>query len=192
MDEEMKSFQENNAWKLVDLPKAKTVVENKWPFKIKRNENTEVDRYKARLGAKGFSQQKGVDYDEIFSPVARFSSLRMLLALAVKYDLDVDHLDVKTAFLNGELQEEIFMSQPEGCVKKGNETKVCLLNKVVYGLKQSAHAWNQRLRNVLVELGLNQSRYEPCVYFLIHEDVIIIIAVYVDDLFVCFFSAIRQ
>jgi hypothetical protein len=102
----------------------------------------------------------------------------------VKYDLDVNHLDVKTAFLNGELQEEIFMSQPEGYVEKGIETKVCLLNKVVYGLKQSARAWNQRLHNVLIELGLSQFRYEPCVYFSVHEDAVTIIAVYVDDLFV--------
>jgi len=108
-----------------------------WVFKTKRDVNGEIERYKAQLVAQGCSQQFGHDYDETFSPVVRYESIRVLLALAVRYQLKLHQMDVKTAFLNGELKEDIYMKQPEGYIKKGKEHLVCKLKKSLYGLKQS-------------------------------------------------------
>ena len=128
MEREMKSIQSNNVWELVELPQGKKPIGCKWVYKIKTGADGEVKRYKARLVAKGFSQQYGLDYDETFSLVARFESLRLLLALAVQDGLTVHQMDVTTAFLNGTLEEEVYMDQPEGYIEKGKEKLVCRLN----------------------------------------------------------------
>jgi hypothetical protein len=138
--------------------------------------------YKARLVEKGFAQEWGVDYDGTFSPVVRHSSIRVLLALAAELDLDIDHLDVTTAFLNGDLEEEVYMCQPEGFIKKGEEQKVCLLKKTLYGLKKSQRAWNKKIHSTLLEFGLKRSEYEPCIYYSMDGESTMIVAQYVDDL----------
>jgi hypothetical protein len=149
LDEEYRSLQINEAWELVTLPKGKKVVKSKWIFKKKRDSDGNI-KYKA-LVAKGCSQIYGIDYQETFSPVVRYSTLRMLFSLAVQLDMTIDHMDVVTAFLNGDLKEEVYMEQPEHYVSGGN--KVCLLRKAIYGLKQASKAWYDKIHSVLISLG---------------------------------------
>jgi hypothetical protein len=125
MQEVQKSLRENHTYELVKLPKGKRALKNKWVFRLKTEEHTSHPRYKARLVVKGFSQKKGVDFDEIFSPVVKMSSIRVVLSLAASLNDEVEQLDVKTAFLHGDLEEEIYMEQPEGFVVKGKEDMVC-------------------------------------------------------------------
>ena len=149
-------------------------------FKVKHKSDGEIDRFKARLVAKGYSQKSGIDYYETFSPVVQFASIRALLAYAIQHDMLVHQMDVVTAFLNGILDEEIYMSQPEGYIKPGEEHLVCKLKKSIYGLKQSPRCWNQAFSEYLASVGLNQSSADPCVF--IRKKPAAIIAVYVDDL----------
>ena len=162
MEKEMKSLNENDVWRLVELPKDRKAVGSKWVFKLKVGANGSVERYKARLVAQGFSQKFGLDYDETFCPVVRFESIRTVIGLAVQNGLKMHQLDVATAFLNGELEEEVFMKQPEGFVAKGQEHLVCKLNRSIYGLKQSPRCWNSALDNHLNKMGFKQTTSDPC------------------------------
>lgn len=188
MQDEIDSFNKHEAWELVDRPADKNIVKNRWLFKIKRDANGKVACYRARLVAKGFTQKFGIDYMETYSPVVRHSSLRMLLSLAVELDLKIDHLDVKTAFLNGNLIEEIYMSQPEGFIKQGDEHKVYKLKKAVYGLKQASRAWYDKVKEVLLADKFTQSKYESCIFSRRVGKQTIIIALYVDDFFIFYNS----
>ena len=123
-------------------PEGKNIVGSRWIFKVKRNSDGSLDGFKARLVAQGYSQTNGMDYDEVFSPAARHSAIRSLLALANILDLEVHQMDVKTAFINGSIDSEIFMTQPEGYADADKPNYVCKLNKSIYGLKQSARCWN--------------------------------------------------
>ena len=181
MEREMKSIESNNVWELVELPEGKKPIGCKWVYKVKTGADGEVERYKARLVAKGFSQQYGLDYDQTFSPVARFKSLRLLLALAVQNGLTVHQMDVTTAFLNGTLKEEVYMDQPEGYVEKGKEKLVCRLNHSLYGLKQAPRCWNSVLDQKLKENGFVQTASDPCIYKAVSGDDFII-GIYVDDI----------
>ena len=134
MQEEMNSLHKNKTYELVELPKGKKALRNKWVFKLKKDSEKLV-KYKTRLVVKGFSQKHGVDFDEIFSPVVKMSSIRVVLGLVASLDLELEQLDVKTAFLHGDLKEEIYMVQPEGFEAKGKEHRVCRLKKSLYGLK---------------------------------------------------------
>lgn len=140
MNEEIRSIQKNETWKLVDLPEGKNVIGLKWVFRTKFNTDGSILKHKARLVAKGYAQQEGIDFEETFSPVARFETVRVVLALAAQWKLKVFQLDVKSAFLNGDLQEEVFVEQPLGFVKDGEEGKVYKLQKALYGLKQAPRA----------------------------------------------------
>ena len=151
-------------------------------YKRKRGVNGLVTRYKARLVAQGFSQQFGCDYDETFSPVVRAESIRALLALAAQEEMHLHQMDVQTAFLNGVLQEEVYMRQPEGYAVKGSEHKVCRLRRSIYGLKQSPRCWNHVLDDYLKKLGLHQTSSDPCLYVSMTGSTLIVVAVYVDDL----------
>ena len=133
---EMESMKFNDVWDLVELPKDRKPVGCRWVFKRKMNAYNCIERYKARLVAQGFSQRKGLDYDELFSPVIRFESVRTLIAISVQKGFKLHQLDVTTAFLNGHLEEEVYMRQPEGFVVKGKEHLVCKLKHSLYGLKQ--------------------------------------------------------
>lgn len=168
----------NDTWELSDLPEGRKPVGVKWVFKIKTDEKWDPVRYKARLVAQGFSQKFGVDYDEVFVPVARSTTFRMLLSLAGAKGYEVRHYDVTSAFLNGHLKEEIYLRQPPG-FEKGNQ--VCKLKKSLYGLKQAAKVWNEALHEVLMECGCSQSSDDPCLYSL--TDVCHIL-IHVDDLLV--------
>lgn len=185
--EELQSFSDREAWELVDRPVNKTIVKCKWVFKIKYNSENKV-RYRARLVAKGFTQKKGMDYKETFSPVLRYSTLRLLLALSVDKNLKCLHLDVPTAFLNGTLNECIYMEIPACSNMPNCENKVLKLNRAIYGLKQSARAWYQRVEVCLLELGYTKSQYEPCLFMICNKNVRVYIALFVDDFFVFYNS----
>ena len=177
----MESLHVNEVWDLVELPKDKKTVGSKWVFKTKRSANGTVERHKARLVAQGYSQRYGQDYDETFSPVVRFESLRTVIALAVQNGLKLCQMDVTTAFLNGELKEEVYMKQPEGYAIKGKENLVCKLKKSIYGLKQSPRCWNSALDCHLKKMGFKQAAGDPCIY-MASEGEMFLIAVYVDDI----------
>ncbi|KAK1682786.1 hypothetical protein QYE76_043634 [Lolium multiflorum] len=145
MKSEMGSMYDNKVWTLVDLPDSRKAVENKWIFKRKTDADGNITVYKARLVAKGFRQIQGVDYDETFSPVAKLKSVRILLAIAAFFDYEIWQMDVKTAFLNGDIEEELYMVQPKGFVDPKNADKVCKLQRSIYGLKQASRSWNRRL-----------------------------------------------
>lgn len=179
--EEYNSLIKNNTWIEADLPDNVKPLNCMWVFKRKRNAHGEVVRYKARLVAKGCHQKKGVDYNETYSPVIRHTSIRYLLSIAVKYDLDIDHMDAITAFLQGELFEDIYIKKPEGfrC-----DEKVLKLQKSIYGLKQSSRLWNIKLKGVLLKFGLKQSQIDPCIFYYLKDTKKLYIAVYVDDLLI--------
>ena len=143
-----------------------------------------MTHHKARLVAKGYSQRYGIDYEEVFAPVARFESIRVLMALAAQGRWELHHLDVKSAFLNGEIEEEIYVKQPEGFVLKGKEQCVFRLKKALYGLKQAPRAWYFKLDECLSSLGFRRSEHEHAVYFKKESDYHLLIGVYVDDLIV--------
>ena len=176
MKEEIKSLHERKVWDLVDLPKGCQTIKGRWVYAMKSD-----GCKKAQFVAKGFTQVFGIDYKNTFSPVARFETLRLLLSLAVLYNWELEALDVKTAFLFGELEEEIYMDQPEGFVVKGKEFKVCRLWKAIYGLKQAALQWNKQLHKSLLEMGFTHSLSDPGTYFKIIGQDIIILLVYIDD-----------
>ena len=185
MDAEMKSLKENGTWTLVDLPSNANLVDCKWVFKLKRNGDGSIERPKARLVARGFNQVHGVDYEEIFAPVVKYGSLRCVIALAVKRNMVLHQMDVETAFLNGELEEEIYMTQPEGMVKKGEEGKVCKLIKSLYGLKQAPRCWNKKFTEEMNRMNFVASRKDPCVFIRSDEDKkLTIVTTYVDDLMI--------
>lgn len=181
MNTELACLQKNHTWDVVDLPSGKKVVGCKWVYKIKRNSEGEVDRYKARLVAKGFTQTHGIDYNETYSPVVRMTTLRLLFSLAQTRQLKVDHLDAVSAFLHGNIDEEVYMELPPGYELKsvdGAGRKVCRLRKAIYGLKQSSRAWYIRLAEELMAMGFKRLELEPCVFHLNG----CFIAVFVDDL----------
>jgi hypothetical protein len=182
--EELASQEENGTWTIIDRPKNAKVIPCKWVFKIKETEGDKPLKYKARLVAKGFSQRKGIDYEETFSPTVRKGSLRLLFALAAQNDLEMVHLDVKTAFLNGKLDETIYMSVPDGSSIENKENKVCHLQKSMYGLKQASRNWNERVHRDLTSFGLKQSKNDSCVYYKHSKDCMIFVSVYVDDFFI--------
>ena len=142
MDEEMQSLVKNHTWKLARLPKGKKAIGCKWVYAQKEGFPSKNDvRYKARLVAKGYAQKEGIDYNEVFSPVVKHSSIRILLALVAQFNMELVQMDVKTAFLHGDLEEEIYITQPDGFKVAGKEDWVCKLSKSLYGLKQSPRQW---------------------------------------------------
>lgn len=181
MQDEYNSLIINKTWELVDLPQGRTLVDNKWVFALKRDSDNNIKRYKCRLVAKGFSQKAGIDFNETFSPVIKHSTLRLFFSIAAETNEALEHIDVETAFLNGVLEEEVFMRQPDGFIDKENKNKVCRLYKAIYGLKQASYVWNKRVDEVLLNFGLKKSKLEPCVYFSVKNNSFLIIGVYVDD-----------
>lgn len=137
MKDEIKAIEKNNTWALTYLPNGQKPIDLKWVFKLKRDTCGKIVKHKARLVVKGFVQRYGVDYEEVFAPVTRMETVCLLLALAARYEWQVHHLDVKSLFLNGELQEVVYVTQPRGFKKEGEEHKVYKLYKALYGLRQA-------------------------------------------------------
>lgn len=144
MDEEMGTLMKNKTWVLGDLPEGQKTFGCKWVYMLKSGiPGVEQPRQKARLVAKGYTQREGIDYQEIFSPVVKHVSIRLMLSMTVNQDMELEQLDVKTTFLHGSIDEEIYMDQPEGYVVKGQDDKVCHLKKSMYRLKQAPRQWNK-------------------------------------------------
>ena len=182
MQDEHKSLLDNKTWELVDLPKGRKAIDTKWVLKKKLNASGQVERYKARLVAKGFKQIPGRDYHETFAPVAKMASFKVLLALSGTFKLKLEHLDVKTAFLQGDLEETIYMKQPRYFEKAGEEHKVCQLKKSLYGLKQSPRCWNKKLHQTLQSCGLQRTNADHCMYVLRRGGDVAILVIWVDDM----------
>nr|GEY55956.1 ribonuclease H-like domain, reverse transcriptase, RNA-dependent DNA polymerase [Tanacetum cinerariifolium] len=153
MKAELDSINRNNTWKLTTLPKGHNAIGLKWVFKTKRDANGNIIKHKARLVAKGYIQEHAIDFEEVFAPVARMETIRLLLAIAASNKWEVHHLDVKSAFLHGDLKEELYVTQPEGFVKKQDQGKVYRLIKALYGIRQAPCAWNIKLDNTLKSLA---------------------------------------
>src|SRR5258705_2376547 len=162
--EALSSIEQNGVFELADLPVGRRAISSKWVFKAKLDFNGEIHRYKARLVARGFSQRYGQDYDETFAPVVKHETVRVLLAIAAIRGLHVRHLDVRSAFLNGELDEELYMEKPQGIDVSGAEQKVFRLPKSIYGLKQSARAWNGTASETLARIGFQQGNADQCLF----------------------------
>ena len=184
MEKEMTSLMDNGTWELVDLPPGRKVIKNRWVYVTQRMQ-AKKPLYRARLVAKGFTQTAGIDYEETFAPVARLDSLRLLLSLATTYDWEVHQIDIKSAYLNGNLEEEIYMEQPKGFEVPGKETKVCWLRKAIYRLKQAGRQWHEHLHDSLRDFGYKKLISGDVSIFFKHHDngeQITIILVYVDDM----------
>ncbi|UYV80563.1 hypothetical protein LAZ67_19000691 [Cordylochernes scorpioides] len=181
MNEELNSLEKNNVWELTPLPKDKKIIGCKWTYKQKLNSKGEIERYKARLVAKGFNQKFGRDYEETFAPIVKHSTIRAFLAASVYKGMQVIHLDVKTAFLHGDLDKELYMELPEGLhTKQTNE--VCKLKKAIYGLKQAGRSWNTKIASTLIKNNFKQSTVDPCLFTKNEENHSIYLILYVDDM----------
>ena len=184
MEEEYHSLHANRTWELTTLPPSRKAVGCKWVFKTKRDATGEIVRHKARLVARGFSQVQGVDFNETFAPVAKFTTIRCIVALGASLDLEMHQMDVKTAFLNGDLEEDIYMEQPKGFVQRGHEHLVCKLTKSLYGLKQASRAWYQKIDASLLGFGFERSVADHSLYFAQVGAHVMLVLVYVDDLII--------
>lgn len=182
MDEEINSILKNETWELVELPKDHKPIGVKWVYKTKLNERGEIDKHKARLVVKGYKQRFGIDYKEVFAPVIRLETIRLVLALSAQEGWRVHQMDVKSAFLNGTLNDEVYIDQPVGYVKKGQERKVCRLKKALYGLKQAPRAWYSRIDNYFSQNGFKKCTQEHTLYTKGQEGNFLIVCLYVDDL----------
>ena len=180
-DQEYESLMENETWDLVELPPNRQPVGCKWVFKVKQGSDGKADRFKGRLVPKGYSQRYGMDYTETFSPFVRFAFIRSLVALAVQSEMELHQMYMETAFLNGRLEEEVYMTQPEGYEVPGKDHLVCKLKKSLYGLKQSPRCWNYVFSDYMKQLGFTQGAADPCVFTRKKNDSLMLIAVYVDD-----------
>ncbi|KAJ9545394.1 hypothetical protein OSB04_025101 [Centaurea solstitialis] len=173
---------DNQVWELTDLPQHCRAVGHKWVFKRKTDIDGNVHTFKARLVAKGFTQTHGIDYDQTFSPVAMLKSIRILMAISAYFNYEIWQMDVKTAFLNGKLTEDVYMEQPEGFEDPKNPNKVCKLLKSIYGLKQASRSWNLHFDERIKEFGFAKSEFEPCVYTKFSGSIVSLLVLYVDDI----------
>ena len=183
MDAEIESIEKNGTWELVERPTDKPVIGVKWVFKTKLNLDGTVQKHKARLVAKGYAQKPGIDYNETFAPVARLDTIRTLIALAAQKGWKLFQLDVKSAFLNGVLEEEVYTEQPEGFEVKTASHKVYKLKKALYGLKQAPRAWYSEIDTYLTSCNFKRSTSEATLYTRTDEEgKLIIVSIYVDDI----------
>ena len=181
MNEEMESLRRHNVWEFEELPPGVTPVDCRWVFKKKDIESSDgIKRFKARLVAKGFTQEKGIDYEQIYTPVSGFDTIRLLTALAVRNDWQLEQYDIKSAYLHSDLKEKTYMKQPKGFEKEGSGKLYCKLKKSICGLKQSGRCWNEHLDKKLKEAGFKRNVVDPCIYELRHNWGLAILAVYVD------------
>ena len=192
INEELDALKSNEAWDLVNLPPGEKAVGNKWVFKIKHDSEGKITKHKARLVAKGFTQTYGFNYTETFSPLVRYSTLRLLLSLAIQLDWKIDHWDIVTAFLHGPLKENVYMVPPYGLNATDVKGKVCKLRTGLYGLKQSSRIWYEQLHSELCKYDFRQCEFEPCVYTKSSEKGVVIVAIYVDDIFVFYSNTVEM
>ncbi|KAJ9552446.1 hypothetical protein OSB04_016491 [Centaurea solstitialis] len=181
MQEELAEFERNRVWRLVERPRRVTIIDLRWIFRNKKDENDLIIRNKARLVAKGYRQQEGIDYDETFTPVARIEAIRIFLAYAAHKNMKVFHMDVKCAFLNGELQEVVYVEEPEGFVDPKYPEHVYVLDKALYGLKQAPRAWYETLTIYLLGSGYKKGTVDTTLFLRRSGNHLTIVQIYVDD-----------
>jgi len=177
MDEELEQIEKNNTWELVSRLKDKNVIGTKWILKNKLNENGEVIRNKARLVCKGYAQQEGIDFEEIFAPVARLEVIRMFLALSSFQKFKVFQMDVKSTFLNGDLNEKVYIEQPDGFILGNDPNLVCKLKKALYALKQAPRAWYYQLDKYLHQQGFIKGSTNSNLYVKVDNEKLLILVV---------------
>lgn len=178
---EIQSLLDNGTWELTKLPEGRKAIGSRWVFKIKRNADGSIDRYKGRVVAKGYSQRPGFDFTETYAPTAKWDAIRLILAIAALENLELESVDISSAYLNGDLDAEVYMQQPEGFVQRGPEW-VCKLLKAIYGLKQSGRMWHLKLDKVFKEMGFTRIQSDHSIWIWRKDDTRIIIPVFVDDM----------
>ena len=185
---ELESMRLRGVFRAAKLPNGQRAIGTKWVFKIKRKADGSIEKYKARLVAKGFKQQYGIDYTETFSPVVKYVTLRMVIAIAKQFDWPLDQLDVVTAFLYGVMKEQVFCAVPEG-VEMDGDFDCFELVKAIYGLKQASRVWNETFDEYVRSIDFQVSAYDPCLYIKIADGYCVLLLVYVDDVLVTGSSA---
>lgn len=183
MQREIDALEANHTWSLVPLPSGQRAISSKWVYKIKYNPDGTIERYKARLVARGYTQIEGVDFHETFAPVAKLVTVRCLLAVAVVRQWHIHQLDVNNAFLHGDLEEDVYMQIPQGFARKG-ETRVCKLHKSLYGLRQASRNWYSKFTHAVTSLGYSQSAADPSLFTFTSQSSFVAVLVYVDDVIV--------
>ncbi|KAG7585690.1 Reverse transcriptase RNA-dependent DNA polymerase [Arabidopsis thaliana x Arabidopsis arenosa] len=181
---ERQAMEHNHTWEEGELPRGKKAVTSKWVFTIKYKSNGDIERYKARLVARGFTQTYGEDYRDTFAPVAKLHTVRVVLSLATNLEWELWQMDVKNAFLQGELEEEVYMKPPPGLEDHNAPGKVFKLKKAIYGLKQSPRAWYHKLSTTLLDRGFKKSEADNTLFTLPSKEGIVVILVYVDDIII--------
>uniref|UniRef100_A0A6N2MZF3 Integrase catalytic domain-containing protein n=1 Tax=Salix viminalis TaxID=40686 RepID=A0A6N2MZF3_SALVM len=184
MDEELAALAENKTWSIVPLPKGKHAVDSRWIYKTKFNSDGSINRHKARLVAQGFTQEFGVDYKETFAPVAKMTTVRVLLSVSINNGWFLSQMDVKNAFLHGDLEEEVFMKLPPDRSLSATPNLVCKLHKSIYGLKQSPRAWHAKHSGALATLGFSKSAADSSLYVRFKNADKLMVLIYVDDLII--------
>ena len=184
MNEEMEALHECGTWEIVPRPLNRNVVGSKWVYKIKYKPDGSIERYKARLVAKGFTQEEGQDFDETFSPVVKMGTIRIVLSLAIKHGWTLSQLDVKNAFLHGDLKEEVYMEQPTGYAERDAKKYVCKLKRALYGLKQASRSWFDSFSLEIQRHGFSRSLLDHSLFIHNEQGVTTLLLIYVDDIII--------
>ncbi|KAM1046992.1 hypothetical protein PS2_026160 [Malus domestica] len=184
MAAELLALEQNNTWTITSLPPSHRAIGCKWVYKIKYHLDGTVERYKARLVTKGFTQREGIDYRETFTPVAKLTTVRCLLAVAAVRNWSLHQMDVQNAFLHGDLLEEVYMHLPPGLRRQGENQMVCRLNKSLYGLKQASRSWFQKFSNAIRQDGFQQSMADYSLFTKVSGDSFTVVLIYVDDMII--------
>eukprot|EP01018_Ginkgo_biloba_P023828 Gb_00935 [translate_table: standard] len=182
MEEEFGALVRNDTWTLMELPLDKDVIGTKWIYKTKYKSDGSIDKHKARLVAKGYAQQEGIDYTYTFAPVSKMDIIKIMLVLAAQHGWIIYQMDVKSAFLNGYVNEEIYVEQPQGFDIVGKENKVYKLKKELYGLKKASRAWYSRIDTYFQQKEFQKISSDPNLYIKVIGSDILIVSLYVDDL----------
>jgi hypothetical protein len=182
MEDEMRSMSVNKVWYLEEIPKGVKTVSCKWVYKTKCDSNGNIERFKAQLVAKGFTQREDIDYTETFSPVSCKNSLRIIMVLVAHYDLELHQMDVTMTFLNRDLLENVYMAQLKGFAIKGKEHMGCHLRKSIYGLKQASRQWYLKFDETIRSFGFKENEKDNCIYTKFRNGKFIFLILYVNDI----------